>query len=326
MNNRPWLHCLLLLLALAAVSCTKQQEQSEPQPSPRIEEALVSVPEFDSQSAFKYLTTQTDFGPRNPGSQGHRACLTFLQTELSKYAEAVTVQNFSGADYKGKQYQLTNVVSSFNLQATDRILLTAHWDTRPWADEDANTAKHNTPVLGANDGASGVAVMLEIARVLKQQPPPIGVDIVLFDGEDIGKSGSLDTWCLGSKHFARTKATGFNPRFAINIDMIGDKMLAIPREEYSEQNVPDVVNMIFSIAGKLNLHQFADKRGSAVYDDHIPLNDVGIRAVDLIDFNYPDETNRYWHTTEDTPDKCSAESLGAVGKVLLYVIYSKAQM
>ena len=313
------------IFALVLLSCTKQQQQqSDPQPSPSTDQADITVPAFDGQSAFNFLTAQTDLGPRNPGSKGHAACLAYLRDELGKYAAAVTVQNFSGSDYKGKQYPLTNVVSSFNLQATDRILLSAHWDTRPWADEDPNPSKRNTPVPGANDGASGVAVLLEVARILKLHPPPIGVDIVLFDGEDMGKSGSLDTWCLGSKHFARTKAPGFNPRFAINIDMIGDKQLSIPREQQSDEYAPDVMNLIYSTARRLNLHQFADTPGRPTYDDHIPLNEAGIRAVDLIDFEYPDASNRYWHTTEDTPDKCSAESLEAVGTVLLHIVYSKA--
>jgi hypothetical protein len=321
MNYR---HVFVSFVVIALLSCAKQEQQPNPQPSLTVVAPTISVPEFDGQSAMKYLTTQTDFGPRNPGSNGHAACLTFLRNELGQYADAVTAQSFSGSDYKGKQYQLTNVISSFNLQATDRILLSAHWDTRPWADEDSNPAKQNTPPLGANDGASGVAVLLEVARILKQHPPPIGVDIVLFDGEDMGQSGTLDTWCLGSKHFARTKSPGFNPRFAINIDMIGDKNLSIPREEYSDRYAPEVMNLVYSTARRLNLPQFSDKPGRPTYDDHIPLNEAGIRAVDLIDFDYPDATNRYWHTSEDTPDKCSAESLGAVGTVLLHVVYTKA--
>jgi len=319
MKNRL---CFVTFFALSFFSCSQQQQQSNPQPSPAIEQA--TVPTFDAQQAFTYLTTQTDLGPRNPGSKGHDACLKYLQGELSKYAEAVTVQNFTGADHKGKQHQLTNVVSSFNLQATDRILLTAHWDSRPWADEDKDPKKQTTPVLGANDGASGVAVLLEIARLLKQNPPPIGVDMVLFDGEDMGKSGSTDTWCLGSKHFARSKAPGFNPRFAVNLDMVGDAMLAIPREQYSEEYAPDVMNLIYSTARALSIPQFVEKPGRPTYDDHIPLNEANIRAVDLIDFDYPDESNRYWHTSEDTPDKCSPQSLEAVGTVLLHIIYSKA--
>lgn len=313
-----------LLASLLILSCEKRQAQPDPQPAPQEAELVTSVPKFNAAQAFAFLTTQTDFGPRNPGSKGHASCLKYFQEQMNRYADAVTTQNFTGKDHKGTQHQLTNVVSSFNLQATDRILLTAHWDTRPWADEDPNPANRSKPILGANDGASGIAVLLEIARVLKQNPPPIGVDMVFFDGEDMGRSGDTDSWCLGSRHFARTKAPGFNPRFAINIDMVGDRNLTIPREPYSEEYAPHVVNRIFSVAKALKIAAFVDKAGRPTFDDHIPLNEVKIPAVVLIDFDYPDESNRYWHTMEDTPEKCSPESLEAVGTVLLHIIYSKA--
>ncbi|MGH2567247.1 MAG: M28 family peptidase [Bacteroidota bacterium] len=313
---------LLFLLSITLLACNQHQQQSSPQPTSKTTAAPVTTPLFDAQQAFKFLTAQTDFGPRNPGSKGHAACLQYLQDQMNTYADAVTVQNFSGTDHKGGRHQLTNVVSSFNLQATDRILLTAHWDTRPWADEDPNPANRTKPILGANDGASGIAVLLEIARLLKEQQPPIGIDMVFFDGEDLGKSGNTDSYCLGSKHFARTKAPGFNPRFAVNLDMVGDALLTIPREPYSDEYAPDVLDLIFSTAHILNAAAFVNRPGTATYDDHIPLNEAKIRAVDLIDFEYPDESNRYWHTMEDTPDQCSPESLAAVGTVLLHIIYS----
>lgn len=322
MRLRSAVPCIAFVLLC---SCDRQQQQTpQQQPDAKKQQGAVSVPNFDGEQAFRFLTTQTDFGPRNPDSKGHAACLKYLQNQLNGYAEAVTLQNFSATDHKGVQHQLTNIVSSFNLRETDRILLTAHWDTRPWADEDKNPANHNKALLGANDGASGIAVLLEIARQLKQRPPPIGVDIVFFDGEDLGKSGDTDSYCLGSKHFVRAKPTGFNPRFAINLDMIGDRTLTIPREPYSEEYAPDVVALIFSTARALNISAFVDTPGKATYDDHIPLNEAKIKAVDLIDFDFPDDSNRYWHTMDDTPDKCSKESLEAVGTVLLHIIYSKA--
>jgi hypothetical protein len=313
-----------LIPALLIISCDRRQAQPDPQPPPQATKLPVGVPQFDAAQAFKFLTAQTDFGPRNPSSKGHAACLNYLRDVMNQYADAVTTQQFTGKDHKGTQHQFTNIVSSFNLAATDRILLTAHWDTRAWADEDPNPANRNRPILGANDGASGIAVLLEIARLLKQHPPPLGVDMVFFDGEDVGRSGDTDSWCRGSKHFARTKAPGFNPRFAINIDMVGDRMLTIPREPYSEEYAPHVVNLVFSIARALKIAAFVDRPGRPTYDDHIPLNEVKIPAIVLIDFDYPDESNRYWHTMEDTPEKCSPESLEAVGTVLLHVIYSKA--
>ncbi|MBI3579516.1 MAG: M28 family peptidase, partial [Ignavibacteriales bacterium] len=198
------------------------------------------------------------------------------------------------------------------------------WDTRLWADQDPNPANRNKPMLGANDGASGVAVLLEIARLLKQSPPQIGIDIVLFDGEDLGKTGNPESFSAGAKYFANNKAPGFHPRFGINLDMVGDKVLEIPREINSDRYAPDVMNVIYSTAKELNIPQFSNSIGEEIIDDHLPLNNIGIRTVDLIDFNYPDRSNKYWHTLADTPDKCSEESLAAVGQVLITVIYEKA--
>jgi Iap family predicted aminopeptidase len=313
---------IVLLFSLAA--CGTRQQEDSPQHVERVQP--VFVPQFDPTQAFRYLTTQTDFGPRNPGSAGHAACLRFMHKELHRFADAVSLQPFTASDYRGNSYRMTNVIASFNPAATDRILLSAHWDTRPWADDDPNPANRNTPILGANDGASGIAVLLEIARLLKQYPPPIGVDMVFFDGEDLGTQGDNTHWALGSKYFARNMPEGFRPRFGINIDMIGDANLEIPREPYSEQYAPHVVKLVFTIARQLNIPQFVDRPGRPVYDDHIPLNEAGIPTANLIDFDYPDASNRYWHTMEDTPDKCSPESLEAVGRVLLHIIYSKAQL
>lgn len=287
-------------------------------------QANQSIPVFNGKSAFNYLRAQTNFGPRAPGSGEHERCLRYLQSELNKCAEAVNLQEFSYAGDRGKRFRLTNIIASFGLQATNRILLTAHWDTRLWADQDPNPANRNKPVLGANDGASGVAVLLEIARLLKQNPPPLGIDIILFDGEDLGRTGNPESFSVGSKYFARNKPPGFNPRFGINVDMVGDKVLEIPREVNSDRYAPEVMNLVYSTAKELNITQFLDSPGEEITDDHLPLNSIGIRTIDLIDFNYPDQSNNYWHTLADTPDKCSGESLAAVGLVLVNIIYTKA--
>jgi glutaminyl-peptide cyclotransferase len=282
---------------------------------------ITPVPAFDGKSAFTYLTAQTDFGPRNPGSAGHQACLSYLQQELQRFADAVNLQPFTHTGYDGKSLQLSNVIASFNLQATSRILLVAHWDTRPHADQDPNPANREKPILGANDGASGVAVLLELARIMKSHPPPIGVDLLLVDGEDYGKEGDTQNYLLGSRHFARNVPTGFAPMFGIVLDMIGDTQLEIRKESYSLKYSPDVVNLVWSAAREVGSNQFSELTQGFVTDDHLPLIEAGIKTIDLIDFDYPDGTNRYWHTLEDTPDKCSPESLEAVGRVITYVVY-----
>lgn len=275
---------------------------------------------FDGEKAHDYLVRQTSFGPRAPGLPGHERCLQFLRAELGKSADRVDVQEFYFTLPSGKRLTLTNVIASFNIRASHRVALSAHWDTRLWADKDPEEKNRKKPIIGANDGASGVAVLLEIARQLKANPPTSGVDLLLFDGEDLGTSGRPESFSVGSRHFVRNKPAGFTPQFCINIDMIGDRNLTIYREQNSERLAPDIQNLVFSTARQLNVTQFIDAQGAEITDDHLPLNEVGIPTVNLIDFDYPDESNGYWHTMADTPDKCSAESLSAVGRVLMAII------
>lgn len=314
----------LVSMVLSLLSCGEQRAHDQP-----LREATdlrpASVPEFDAEKAFSFLVQQTEFGPRAPGTTGHRNCLEFLHQRLAEYADVVNLQPFTHTARNGVTYSLTNVIASFNPSSTDRILLSAHWDTRPWADQDPDPRNHDKPILGANDGASGVAVLLEIARQLHQSPPPIGVDIILFDGEDLGTTGNPESFSAGARYFAANKSAGFRPRFGINIDMVGDKILEIPREVNSDRYARHVMDLIYSTARSLGLPQFVHAQGSEVYDDHIPLNNVGIPTANLIDFQYPNRTTNYWHTLADTPEQCSAESLGAVGQVLLHIIYTGAK-
>ncbi len=306
-----------LILLIFILSCNSERK---PEPQSRPETTVqVNVPEFDENLAFEYLEKQVSFGPRVPNSKAHADCKNFLINEISKYADAVNLQNFTHS-YLGKNFNLTNIIASFNLNSGFRILLCAHWDSRPYADEEKETVKKIKPVPGANDGASGVAVLLEIARILKNNPPPIGVDIIFFDGEDLGDSGDLENFCIGSKYFAKNKSPNYLPQFGILLDMVGDKDLQIFKERNSMRYAPDVVNYVWSIAREIGISEFKDEIKHDIYDDHIPLNEAGIRTIDIIDFDYP-----YWHTTEDTPDKCSPQSLEKVGKVVLNVIYRYKQ-
>ncbi len=321
-------HIFLLTLTFAFFACQGGSQKEKNQEKKSVPQSPLSgiakpAPAFDGQSAYQFLLAQTKFGPRVPGSAAHQRCLDYFTLEMKKYADVVNLQEFMHTGYRGEQIKMTNIISSFNLGATNRILLAAHWDSRPYADHDKDKEKRNQPILGANDGASGVAVLLELAQLMKQSPPPIGVDIIFFDGEDFGKSGDLENYLLGSKYFTKNKAAGFNPRLGILLDMVGDQQLEIPKEKNSLKFAPEVVQYVWSIAEELGISQFSNREGDEVYDDHVPLNEAGIKTIDLIDFAYPDESNKYWHSTEDTPDKCSPESLEAVGKVLTYLLYSK---
>jgi glutaminyl-peptide cyclotransferase len=276
----------------------------------------MKIPDFQGDQAFAFLKAQTDFGPRNPNSGGHSKCLEYLISELGKSADRVSRQDFDYNGYNGELLKLTNLFAAFNSADTDRILLLAHWDTRPRADEEKDPVKQGRPIPGANDGASGVAVLLELARIMKQSPPPIGVDILFVDGEDYGKSHDLDQYFLGSKHFMSVKPSDYHPRFGVLLDMVGYRDLEIPMEQNSMTFAPAALELLWSTAEKLGVAQFLNVPGDEISDDHLALNKGGIPTVDVIDFQYP-----YWHTLEDTPDKCSGESLEAVGNVLAHVIY-----
>jgi glutaminyl-peptide cyclotransferase len=275
-----------------------------------------SPPKFDGTEAFQYLTAQCQLGPRNPGSEGHQRAKEYLFDQLRRNTDLVKTQEFVYQDTSGgKKLELTNIIASFYPDKRERILLCAHWDTRPTADRDPDSSLREKPILGANDGGSGVAVLLEIARIVSQKKPKWGVDIILFDGEDYGPEGELDKFCLGSKYFGKNKGA-YKPEFGILLDMIGDKDLNIYKEGYSSRYAKKVVDLVWGTAQKLKIDCFNDSTKYFVYDDHIPLLAVGIPCIDLIDFDYP-----YWHTTQDTPDKCSPESLQKIGQALVEILY-----
>jgi Zn-dependent M28 family amino/carboxypeptidase len=242
---------------------------------------------------------------------------------MRRYADDVKVQEFAHVGYQGERFQLANIIASFNPQASNRILLCAHWDTRPRAEHDENISRRNEPIIGANDGASGVAVLLELASLLKRHRPAVGIDLVLFDAEDYGREGETEQYLLGSRYFAANKAPEYNPRFGILLDMVGDKFLDIPKEQHSLKYAPDIVDLVWRKARELGYPQFLDEVGDLVTDDHLPLNEAGIKTIDLIDFNYPDQTNRFWHTHNDIPENCSGESLESVGTVLTHLVYTQ---
>jgi glutaminyl-peptide cyclotransferase len=280
--------------------------------------ARAAVPEFDEDHAFFLLEAQCAFGPRDPGSEGHRQCLEFLRRELSYWADTVFVQSFTHhSQGRGKTFELTNIIGRTKPERRDRILLCAHWDTRPVADHDPTPENRNTPILGANDGASGVAVLLEIARQCALSPPDVGLDIVLLDGEDYGFDESPDEWLIGSKHFAKDIPLPF-PRYGILLDMIGDRDLEIPAEQASYYYAPGIVEKVWTAARDLGISTFQHEVGRSVYDDHIPLNEAGLPTIDIVDFDYA-----YWHTVRDTPAECSPKSLDDVGRVVLHVIYNE---
>jgi hypothetical protein len=285
------------------------------------------MPHFDGHQAFELLEKQVALGPRFPGSPGHAALVTFLTDYLKPRAHELKIQRTSQSHpyQKGPLY-ITNILARFNPQARKHVLLLAHYDTRAIADQDTDPGNRSKPILGANDGASGVAVLLMLADIFAGEAPPIGVDLLFVDAEDIGRSGDPDNFSLGTKAFLpemNELLGGSRPQYAVLVDMVGDAELTLPMEYHSWRDARQLVRRIWNLAQELGYDQFRFEIGAAVYDDHVPLLEAGIPAVDIIDFDYPHPGKNYWHTLEDTPDKCSPESLEAVGTVLTALIYSE---
>jgi len=273
-----------------------------------------SPPGFDGARAFRDLETQCGFGPRVPGTGSHRKMEEWLLGLLTGYADSTSVDSFTIQVEGDTLPEFRNYFAVFHAAAQRRIFLCAHYDTRPVADREKDPAARHRPIPGANDGASGVAVLLEVARILSEKKPPVGVDMAFFDGEDYGDSP--DRMLMGSRRFAAENAT-YRPLFGILLDMVGDRDLRIYQELYSCEASPEIVKRVWEKAKDLGLGDvFIPIPRYAIMDDHIPLLQAGIRCIDIIDFDYP-----YWHTSGDTPDKCHPGSLKAVGDVLLALIY-----
>ncbi|RKZ18480.1 hypothetical protein DRQ53_00135 [bacterium] len=269
---------------------------------------------FDQEFAWSCLLKQVEFGPRNPGSEGHEACLDWLVQELSARTDRLYPHTFVLADPYGEgSLQLTNLRASFGPTTGVRVAFAAHWDSRPRADREVPPAMQ-TAIDGANDGASGVAVLLALADWMAGNPPPIGVDLVFFDGEDYGMEGDQANYLIGSRRFA-ADFPDWRPAALVLLDMVGDRDLRIPMEGYSRVHSSELLQVVFNRALSLGLEAFEPVEGPAVLDDHTPFLARGIAAIDLIDMDYAP-----WHTLRDLPDQCDPDSLGQVGRLLVALI------
>lgn len=276
-----------------------------------------AAPSFDGPQALRWVEYQVAAGPRIPGTAPHRAVGDWLLAQLRQRADTVEVQAFTHVTMTGDTLPLRNFIARFRPGERDRVLFLAHWDSKPHADQDPDPAKRTLPVPGADDGASGVAVLLGVADQLTRTPPSLGVDLLFVDGEDYGSfEGDAPDNLLGSRYFAQHLLPGYRPLYAVLLDMVGDKDQAFPQEGYSLERAPEVVERVWQTAEDIGLGRiFRTVQGIALTDDHIPLLGAGIHAADVIDFDYA-----YWHTTADTPDKISATSLANVGKVVLALV------
>jgi len=286
----------------------------------------VARPAFDAARAWADLQAQVNMGPRAPGSPGHDQIVAWLQSQLAQYADSVVTQPFESKTVLGGDtvYHFTNVIGQFSTTAPGRSLgLLAHFDTRPVADQDPDPAKRHQPIAGANDGASGVAALLEVARALKSQPPPFPVIIIFVDAEDSGDDTvglPYGGYCLGSQWFVQ-KMTNLIPDRAILLDMVAGDQLTLYQEGYSRANARPLLDKVYGAARRLRHAAFVNAPGPPVLDDHVPFINAGLPALDLIDLNARQINYAQWHTTADTPAHCSQDSLLQVGDTLLEAIY-----
>ena len=342
------LHSILLLCVgcgIAATtitlsSCTGRTKKPSGRPDTI---AIAPAPDFAADSAMSYIQAQCDFGPRVPGSAAHEACGDWIAAKFRQLGATVAEQRTELRGYDGQLMPCRNITASMFPDHPDRILITAHWDSRAWADNDPDEANHRTPVMAANDGASGVAVMMEIARALASQELVCGVDFVCFDLEDQGTPqwaedqvnddelvDEGDYWCLGSRYWAETAfATGYTARYGINLDMVGGRGARFEMESYSLYYATPLVNMVWHLAEQLGYGEFFPQRKSGyVTDDHVPVNQLAhIPAIDII----PHQTDGRssfgptWHTVNDTPEAIDPAVLKAVGQTLLQLLYNDNQ-
>lgn len=271
---------------------------------------------FNPQNAFEHLHAQCEMGRGVPGTNAHYRCLKYIKDHLSSYSLTVEVQEFAGTpSLIGKTVVFKNIIGRYAPENEQKRILSAHWDTRPVAEKDPEAAARVYPISGANDGASGVAVLLEVARVISLRKPALGIDFIFFDGEDLGTSGRGREWCLGSRYYASHLSESERKAiiFGINIDMIGDRELLIKIERESFSSAPHLVDKLWKTGEQLYPEHFSRMfYPAAILDDHSPFLERGIEYIDVIDYGYP-----FWHTQEDTIDKCSSRSLEIVGTTLL---------
>jgi len=290
------------------------------------------VPAFSADSAYQYVKKQVDFGPRTVNSLSHKKDREYLLKKLRDYAgnNYVYSQDFQLKGYNNVTLALSNIIASFNPTSGDRIMLCTHWDTRPYSDQDPDSSYYNKPIPGADDGGSGVGVLLELARIFKNNPPPIGVDLVFFDGEDYGKDDDLANYFLGSRYWAKNQPVkGYTPRFGILLDMVGGKDAHFPKEGMSYRYAPDIVDGIWQVAKDMGYSgMFPNIETRGISDDHVVMNQyLSFPTIDIVNHKQVSQKKidfpPYWHTHRDNMKIIDKQTLKKVGSLLNELIYNR---
>jgi glutaminyl-peptide cyclotransferase len=326
LNNKNIAYVAILVLA---ASCGGNEQPTTTETTNTHVENIVSsvqTPAFNQDSAYQFIQAQIDFGPRVPGSKAHELCAAYLQSKLASYNFETTVQSEVMTMFDNKKFRLKNIIASYKPEARSRIMISSHWDTRPWADSDDENP--DKPIDGANDGASGVGVALEIARQINLINPAIGVDILLFDLEDYGEAGgSTNTWCVGSQYWAtHLHKPNYTANFGVLLDMVAGKNAVFPKEGISMQYASAAVDKVWKTAHSLGYGAYfsmQEQRFVGV-DDHVFVNRAGIPCIDIIEYNEASGSfGDYHHTHDDNMDIIDKNTLKAVGQILLEVIYTE---
>ena len=321
---------LALFSLLLFVSCQSNEQSTSSQKQET--QDLIQTPFYNADSAYVFVANQVAFGPRVPNTDAHKKCGDYMVATLQRFGAEVTEQRVQLKAYNNTILDARNIIGSFNPEQKTRIFLCAHWDSRPYSDNDTDSANYHTPVQGANDGASGVGVLLELARLMQQVPPTIGVDIILFDAEDYGrpsfdKSADIgDSFCLGSQYWSRNPhKEGYKPKYGILLDMVGGKNPTFLQEYFSMLYAPDVVKMVWKKAHQLGYQDyFISQPGNPVIDDHYYINKIAnIPCIDIIHYSNQTGFVDTWHTIYDTIENIDKTTLGVVGRVVTAVVYSE---
>ncbi len=324
------IHLILMLSLLVNLSCKSGNRQTSSQPAAG---SMAPAVVFDADSAYSFVKCQLDFGPRFPGAPGHDACARYLVDKLEAYgADEVIQQRHTAVNYLGSELSLNNIMARFNPEATDRVLLVAHWDTRPWADADPDVDKRHMPVPGANDGGSGTAVLIELARQFGMKSPEVGVDLLFVDGEDSGNSSSWksheETWCLGTQYWVNNMpyTAETMPRYGILLDMVGGVDAKFYREYVSQRLAGEVNDKVWSNASAAGYGKsFINEERGGITDDHVFINRAGIPTIDIIECSHPatGSFSPVWHTTYDDLEHISRSTLKAVGQTVANTVYNE---